>query len=596
MIRKVCGIFLLLFATVTLLRAQRLKITPAQPERGDTVEISYDPSAAGATIRPAVKGITLVFTYSNLYSLPWQMPLVKQGHKWVARFKLPRYATYATFYLRSGDVIDKPAPDRHYEIKVFKNGQPVEDSYLYKAYSLSAQMGKSSGLANRQLALFQEELKHFPDNYEARIRMLDTQIKLAGEDQRDSLKKKALQVIADKFYSDPTNGDNLNKVTMGYLIIGENKRLDSIRRIIAERYAASDLGREYRVYFAIKEKDSLGQIKLFEQELPQENEQNKKSFESIHEKLFQYYADGKNEAKALYHAKEVLESDSSPYRLRTITGIIQQLMHDSIALDQAMQYAREAYTIADTFRVGLIRYFPETGYIYPYVTDSARDAEHRKAKANVLSMMGVISMKQGNRNAAADYIRKATALSLDDYTIKNARAFYESTGDQKSINELAMREEKALRKKLLAMQTHKKSPLLNMFVDLKGNPVDTASMKNKLLVINFWATWCGPCMAEMPYVQKTYDKFRGDKDVMFMIVNSGSGNKLQDAQNWPGNRQYSFPVYFNTDPEIGTKFNFNTIPATYIIDRSGYIRFTNIGFDGSDIVQKLSMQIELARE
>ncbi len=97
----------------------------------------------------------------------------------------------------------------------------------------------------------------------------------------------------------------------------------------------------------------------------------------------------------------------------------------------------------------------------------------------------------------------------------------------------------------------------------------------------------------MPYIQKLYDAYKQNPDVLFMVVNSGARNTMEDAQKWPGNCKYSFPVYYNTDPAVGDKFKFNVIPATYIISRDGFIEFSNIGFEGADIETKLKLQIDM---
>ena len=80
-------------------------------------------------------------------------------------------------------------------------------------------------------------------------------------------------------------------------------------------------------------------------------------------------------------------------------------------------------------------------------------------------------------------------------------------------------------------------------------------------------------MHEMPYVQNVWDKYKNDSGVQFMIINSGAKNTIDDARNWGGNKTYSFPIFFNTDATIGDKLKFNVIPATYIIDKTGKIRY-----------------------
>ncbi|MEO5500468.1 MAG: TlpA disulfide reductase family protein, partial [Ginsengibacter sp.] len=138
--------------------------------------------------------------------------------------------------------------------------------------------------------------------------------------------------------------------------------------------------------------------------------------------------------------------------------------------------------------------------------------------------------------------------------------------------------------------------VLSSYVDLKGNSLSPELIHNKIVVMDFWATWCGPCMQAMPYMQQVYEKYKDDSNVVFMIVNSGSQNELSDAQGWWGNKTFSFPVYYNKDRTVGDKLGFNVIPATFVIDKKGNIRFKTIGFEGKGMTRKLTAEIELLKK
>jgi len=81
--------------------------------------------------------------------------------------------------------------------------------------------------------------------------------------------------------------------------------------------------------------------------------------------------------------------------------------------------------------------------------------------------------------------------------------------------------------------------------------------------------------------------------VIFMVINSGARNTLQDAQHWFGNKKYSFPVYFHTNPAVGDIFGFNVIPAVFVIDPEGRLQFKTIGFEGPDMEEKLGAEIKI---
>ena len=107
--------------------------------------------------------------------------------------------------------------------------------------------------------------------------------------------------------------------------------------------------------------------------------------------------------------------------------------------------------------------------------------------------------------------------------------------------------------------------------DHNGNTVDFNQYKNKIIVINFWATWCPPCVAEMPSLQKLYDSY--NSDVVFLFIANDKEEKVSSFLNV---NKYSFPVFYevsNTPIEI----NSCTLPSTFIIDKSGNIILSKSG-------------------
>jgi thiol-disulfide isomerase/thioredoxin len=593
-LRNVIAIIVVMSLYVTGLRAQeRVTITPQYPERGSTVTITYDPAKAGSSIPADASSVNLVFSYSNFYDIPYNVKLEKKGNVWTTSFVLARYATFATFYLQSGEAVDKPAAGRHYEVAVYKGKAPVRDGHLYKGYSLSAQMGRSPELAAKQAEQFEEELALYPDNYEAKVRLLNYKMSKATGKEQAAIRAQAEKVIADKFYSAPTNEGNMNKVTMGYLIIGEGSRVDSIRKVVMKRYPESDIGREQFTSSVAHEKDTAEQIRIFEQALQKETSKNAASFVGMHEKLFAYYVVKRDSSKALLHARKVARESDSPWRPETLKDIAQTLLDNNLALDSARGYAMQALGMAKQFPVGVIRYFPETGYIYPYADDSSRQAVYSKASGNLLSMLGLIDLKQGRLTEANAHMEQALKASTDKETLDNVASFYKETGNSTQLAALEALREQHMLDKVKTQRINRPAPSFDHFTDLTGKPVPPEVWKNKIVVIDFWATWCVPCMQEMPYVQRLYTKYKDNPNVVFMIVNSGARNTLADAQGWSGNKKYSFPVYFNTDPNVGDVFKFSVIPATYVINQEGNIQFSNIGFEGPDVEMRLRLQIEL---
>ncbi len=112
------------------------------------------------------------------------------------------------------------------------------------------------------------------------------------------------------------------------------------------------------------------------------------------------------------------------------------------------------------------------------------------------------------------------------------------------------------------------------FKDTQGNIVDLGSLKGKVVFLNFWATWCPPCLAEMPSIQKLYTKFKDDPDFVFLLVDADS--KLPEAQQFMQKKKYSMPVY-EVASNIPEQLFKGSLPTTVVFDKQGRITFNEEG-------------------
>lgn len=112
------------------------------------------------------------------------------------------------------------------------------------------------------------------------------------------------------------------------------------------------------------------------------------------------------------------------------------------------------------------------------------------------------------------------------------------------------------------------------FEDKSGKIVDLGSLKGRVIFINFWATWCPPCLAEMPSINKLYEQYKDDKNVVFIMVDADSD--LLKSQKYMDNRGYKMPVYSvaSNIPEVLFK---GTLPTTIVFDKQGRLSYNESG-------------------
>ena len=122
-------------------------------------------------------------------------------------------------------------------------------------------------------------------------------------------------------------------------------------------------------------------------------------------------------------------------------------------------------------------------------------------------------------------------------------------------------------------------------LDWDGNEVHLSDFRGKPVVLNFWASWCGPCKMEMPDFQSKCDELAGE--VVFVMVNATDGGRetVDTAKAFISESGYTFPVYFDTSYEAIYAYGVNAFPTTLFIDAEGYLVAYGQGAMSADTLQ-----------
>ena len=130
-----------------------------------------------------------------------------------------------------------------------------------------------------------------------------------------------------------------------------------------------------------------------------------------------------------------------------------------------------------------------------------------------------------------------------------------------------------------------------LFRNVDGTILDLSAQKNKVVFINFWATWCPPCIAEMPSINKLYQQFKDNENILFVMVDVD--NNFDKSNTFMKRKGFTLPVYTPAG-EIPAKYFSGTLPTTVILDKSGNIAFHHDGVadysnsEVADFIKKLS--------
>lgn len=130
--------------------------------------------------------------------------------------------------------------------------------------------------------------------------------------------------------------------------------------------------------------------------------------------------------------------------------------------------------------------------------------------------------------------------------------------------------------------------------DFDGAPLELSSLRGHVVVLNVWASWCAPCRAEMPALQKIYasDKTRG---VVILGVNSTVQDSEANARIFAREMDVTFPLLLDRDGAVTSRYLIQALPTTFILDRDGVIRTVVIGGPLSEATLRSKIEPLLAR-
>jgi thiol-disulfide isomerase/thioredoxin len=109
--------------------------------------------------------------------------------------------------------------------------------------------------------------------------------------------------------------------------------------------------------------------------------------------------------------------------------------------------------------------------------------------------------------------------------------------------------------------------------DLNGRPVSLADFKGKVVMLDFWATWCGPCRHTMPVLEKLQQEHPND----FTLLAVNLGDPADQVTPYVRAQNIQTRVLLDTDQNVGSAYGITSIPAQFVIDKKGILRYTQLG-------------------
>jgi thiol-disulfide isomerase/thioredoxin len=134
------------------------------------------------------------------------------------------------------------------------------------------------------------------------------------------------------------------------------------------------------------------------------------------------------------------------------------------------------------------------------------------------------------------------------------------------------------------------APKFSLFDVHSNQQLDLTALKGKPVFLNFWGTWCPPCKAEMPEIQRIYNAHKND--IAVIGVSMGPRDEPAGVKNFVDAANYSWMFIHDTNYDVATRYNVVSIPSSFFIDKNGVVRVVHVGMMDGNMMENYIQRAE----
>lgn len=621
--------------TLAQYKGSAVTVEPATPKPGQSVKITYDPAGTRLAGSATLTGV-VYWLRPKGEPIAQEFTPTKSGAGFQATLTVPDTVKAFSLTFQREQSKDNNN-DKAYAFLLYgADGKPVAGSYasLGKLYSNDYYY---VGLEDRDIEsarrLMESEFALYPKS--KRFSMQDYLFAFSRrrEEDRAALKKEleafaALPNLTEEEY------DNL---VYGYQNLAMKEKADALTKQKEQKFGKQpDRLKAYREFTVRK---PLARMKADYEKLQKDFPKNPKPYDHQYRRhTYQTYLQTLADSARWDDFQALIKNAPADFQATTMgvyNGLAWKWAEKGENLDRAAEFSKQT---VDWTRARLTQ--PRAKDDALWQTDRQIREQREGSYASYADTYGFILMKQGKTAQALPYLEEAAVTygkrkdaEMNERYIqalgqvkpeavaKEAEAAIEGGKATDKIEEalkaayvkshsgetgygeyLAGLKKKAaenIKAQVREKMIRQAAPAFSL-VDLEGKAVNLADLKGKVVVVDFWATWCGPCIMSFPGMQKAVTKYQSDPNVQFLFVNTWQQepDKKKNAADFITKKQYPFRVLLDEKDEVVTDFKVSGIPTKFVIDKAGNVRFKSIGFGGNadGLVEELSAMIDLAAE
>ena len=638
--RRTAIILFLITASKFSICQESLLFQPQKPQPGQTITITYNP---GATPMLGIEDFD-AYAYllvNNNMPVALEIPVKKEGNQYIATIQTndTTKAVFVTFV--KGDKRDNNSDKGYYTLMYDKEGNPVQGANLAVGYAFNGTGGlwglqRNTGLGTQFIK------KEFEDPASVTKFKNDFLAMLARskEEADRQLLKTQLDNIA--LQSSATEED-LNAARSYYeWTFKDTVKANALKVRLEKQYPSGNWKKTELFNAFYKENDPQKKEAIYQQlvtSYPAKQETDQTKYDFLARDIATFYSNKGNMGKADEYLNRI---QGNMQKAQALNGIAWKMSGEGID-KQPTDVAKGKELSARSLElmkesISSLKDKPSyfTGkqwkenlegnygmFLDTYATLLYQDKDYEKAYENEKQAVALtknnamdinttytnLVEKVKGKEAAQKELENFLAIGKVNTKMKDQlKTIYLSDHSEAQWNTYIANFEKAslekTKQEVAKQMINMPAPAFKL-KDINGNTVSLASLKGKTIVVDFWATWCGPCKASFPGMQKTVNKYRNDPNVVFLFIDTWETDKNREklVKDFIQKNKYTFTVLYdetrkNSD-EYGVigDYKVEGIPTKFVIDKNNNIKFKAVGFNGNDdaLVEELSTMIEMTR-